>query len=213
MHGTIKKEKKKFKIAALLLLPVALLAYYRISSLAAILIVAFCVLLVTQPGRQYKSALKKVRKEVEKQFPEWLMALALQMQSNNVHVSVSKSIESAPEILQEELRKLEAEIKMQPNDLQPYINFMKKLDLPDVTSAMKMLYSMATFGFDNNNKQLQALVERNAILIDKAEKMKSEDYLAGVGILVLLPMITGTVKMITDLICVITYLLSMVSGI
>ena len=83
---------------------------------------------------------------------------------------------------------------------------MKKLDLPDVTSAMKMLYSMATFGFDNNNKQLQALVERNAILIDKAEKMKSEDYLAGVGILVLLPMITGTVKMITDL-------LSMVSGI
>lgn len=59
MHGTIKKEKKKFKIAALLLLPVALLAYYRISSLAAILIVAFCVLLVTQPGRQYKSALKK----------------------------------------------------------------------------------------------------------------------------------------------------------
>ena len=76
-----------------------------------------------------------------------------------------------------------------------------------------MLYSMATFGFDNNNKQLQALVERNAILIDKAEKMKSEDYLAGVGILVLLPMITGTVKMITDLICVITYLLSMVSGI
>ena len=141
------------------------------------------------------------------------MALALQMQSNNVHVSVSKSIESAPEILQEELRKLEAEIKMQPNDLQPYINFMKKLDRPDVTSAMKMLYSMATFGFDNNNKQLQALVERNAILIDKAEKMKSEDYLAGVGILVLLPMITGTVKMITDLICVITYLLSMVSGI
>lgn len=213
MSDDIKKEKKKFRIVATILFPLSVVVYMKVGMLAAILYVAFCILIASQPQRRYKLAFKKIKREVEKQFPEWLLGLTLHLQNNNVHVAITKSIETAPEILRPELEKLESGIKDSPNSVQPYINFMKKLDIPDITSAMKMLYSMATFGFDEQNRQIQGLVERNTKLMDKAERIKSEDHLAGIGFLVLLPMITGVVKLLVDLILVIFYLLSMIQTI
>ena len=51
--------------------------------------------------------------------------------------------------------------------------------------------------------QIDALVQRNTVMMDRAERLKEEDLMAGVGFLVLLPMITGVVKMLADLVLVI----------
>ena len=48
---------------------------------------------------------------------------------------------------------------------------------------------------------------------DRAERLKEEDLMAGVGFLVLLPMITGVVKMLADLVLVILGILSVVNTI
>ena len=167
---------------------------------------------MTQEKRKYKHARKRVLREVEKQFPEWLMNLSLQLQTDNVHVSLKKTIPDAPFILKQDLTRLVEEIEQHPNALQPYI-FMREFQIPDVLSAMKILYSMAEFGIRDMGGQIDALVQRNTVMMDRAERLKEEDLMAGVGFLVLLPMITGVVKMLADLVLVILGILSVVNTI
>lgn len=145
--------------------------------------------------------------------PEWLMNLSLQLQTDNVHVSLKKTIPDAPFILKQDLTRLVEEIEQQPNALQPYLRFMREFQIPDVLSAMKILYSMAEFGIGDMGGQIDALVQRNTVMMDRAERLKEEDMMAGVGFLVLLPMITGVVKMLADLVLVILGILSVVNTI
>ena len=169
--------------------------------------------MMTQEKRKYRNARKAVVREVEKRFPEWLMNLSLQLQTDNVHVSLKKTISDAPQILKKDVIRLVEEIEQQPNSLHPYICFMKELQIPDVLSAMKILYSMAAFGTGEMGNQIDALVQRNSVMMDRAERLKEEDMMAGVGFLVLLPMITGVVKMLADLVLVIIEILSVVNTI
>ena len=103
-------------------------------------------------------------------------------------------------------------IEKEPDSVKPYLSFMDKAALPDITSAMKVLYSMAEYGAADIGRQIGPLVERNAVMTDKAERLKAEDYIAGTGFLVLLPMITGVIKMLADLALVVIYILSAVGN-
>ena len=73
---------------------------------------------------------------------------------------------------------------------------------------MKMLYSMAEFGAEDAQVQIKTLVERNTKMMDKAEKIRMEDELAGITFSMLLPMISGALKLVTDLALVMVYVLS-----
>ena len=44
-------------------------------------------------------AKKKVEREIKKQFPGWLMEVALLLQTDNVQMAIRKSMESAPDVL------------------------------------------------------------------------------------------------------------------
>ena len=47
--------------------------------------------------------------------------------------------------------------------------------------------------------------------MDKAERMRMEDHLAGITFAMLLPMITGVIVMLTDLVLVMGFVLSQVN--
>ncbi|MBA4698465.1 MAG: hypothetical protein H2212_03445 [Ruminococcus sp.] len=199
MHEDMKKKRKKVMLTALVFTPLIPFAYWKLTPVTAVFMAVFCWLVATQPKRRYKTSMKIIMKEVEKSFPEWLMSLALQLQTDNVHVSIYKTMDTAGEVLQEELEKLLNGIEQNPNSLRPYTDFFEKLQLPDITSAMKMLYSMAEFGAADVEKQIGSLVQRNTIMMDKAERIRNEDAVSGVSFLILLPMLTGVIKLIVDL--------------
>ena len=111
----------------------------------------------------------------------------------------------------EELSKLQDSIEKNPDALEPYINFFKILQIPDIMTAMKMLYAMAQFGAEDSQEQIRALVDRNTEIMDKAERMRMEDHLAGITFAMLLPMITGVIVMLTDLVLVMGFVLSQVN--
>lgn len=177
----------------------------------SILLGLVAALLATQPKRQYKACFKRVKREVEKVFPDWLLSLALQMQTDNVYVSIAKTTVDSPRIMLEELSKLQDSIEKNPDALEPYINFFKILQIPDIMTAMKMLYAMAQFGAEDSQEQIRALVDRNTEIMDKAERMRMEDHLAGITFAMLLPMITGVIVMLTDLVLVMGFVLSQVN--
>lgn len=72
---------------------------------------------------------------------------------------------------------------------------------------MKMLYSVAEYGASDIEKQVTVIVQRNSVMMDKSQRIKTEDYLAGMGFLVLTPMLTGSGKMLVDMMLLITSLL------
>lgn len=213
VHGDRKREKIKYMIWGIAFAGSAIWLRDIAGTAAAAAAFGAAGWMMTQEKRKYRNARKAVVREVEKRFPEWLMNLSLQLQTDNVHVSLKKTISDAPQILKKDVIRLVEEIEQQPNSLHPYICFMKEFQIPDVLSAMKILYSMAAFGTGEMGNQIDALVQRNSVMMDRAERLKEEDMMAGVGFLVLLPMITGVVKMLADLVLVIIEILSVVNTI
>ena len=213
MHRNRVREKQKGYFQAALVLPFIVFLGLKGKMMPAGLLTGLAILVATQPGRRYRVSLKHLTRAVEKAFPEWLLSMSLQLQTDNVHVSLAKSIANAPELLKEELSSLLQEIEEEPDSVQPYLSFMEPVRLPDITSAMKVLYSMAEFGATDIGRQFGPLVERNASMTDKAERLRAEDEIAGISFLILLPMITGVIKMLADLALVVVYILSAVNGV
>lgn len=211
MHNDLKREKRKALFLAMLPIPaIVFFAFYKSMAPAALLVILM-FLLANLPAHRYRVSLKHVAREVEKVFPEWLLNMSMHLQTDNVHVSLAKSIPGAPWILKDELKILLDRIEKKPDSVRPYLTFMDNVCLPDITCAMKVLYSMAEFGSVNLNGQIGPLAERGALMTDKAERIKTEDFIAGVSFLILLPMITGVAKMLTDLSLVVVYILSAVN--
>lgn len=84
--------------------------------------------------------------------------------------------------------------------------------MPDVQSVLRMLYSMSESGLEDFKNQIIFLVERNNRLLDKSERIINEDKTAGTGMLVLIPMVTGSLKMMTDLGVFLISLLNLTQG-
>lgn len=152
-----------------------------------------------QPRTKYRNAKKAIINEIEIVFPDWLLELALLLQTDNLHVALEKTIDGSPLIIREELQKLSDEIITNPTDVEPFMAFFNYLPLGNIHSSMKLLYSISEFGSLDEQKQIAELIERNAILMNKAEEHKNQSRLSRVFMLKFVPMGTSAVKMIVDM--------------
>ncbi len=144
-------------------------------------------------------ARKSVARELNKQFPSWLMNIALLLQTDNVQVAIRKSLEDAPDVLQHPLGELVEELEQTPDSIAPYHKFLKEYRNPDIQSAMKILYSLSSgFGGDTN-QQISELIDRNNTMLDNAEKLDQEDKIAGMKIFILLPSLFASFKLMIDM--------------
>lgn len=171
-------------------------------------ILIISVVCLTQNYRSRKYAIKRLGRELMKVFPDWMLTIALQLQSDNVQVSIASSVDSAPVILRDELNILVDRLEENPLGIEPFVSFYESLELQELESAMKMLYVMNQYGEEEMSQQIETLVERNSILQDKGEQLKLDDFLAGMGFFVLLPMLLGAMKMLVDMMLLVTNLLA-----
>lgn len=142
---------------------------------------------------------KYLRKKMETEFPQWLMDISLLLQTENVQVAFYRIRPQTPEVLRPAVDDMLEELSQNPESLEPYLNFLKDYDLPDVHSAMRMLYALSNGGYGNSEKQLSQILKRNQELLDKAEREQNQDSLAGLYALFLAPALTGAGKMMIDM--------------
>lgn len=90
-------------------------------------------------------------------------------------------------------------IKIEPNSMRPYSDFLKEYQLPEIHSAMKMLYSISEGTGGNATAQIAEMLKQNEKLLDRSEKMKNDDVLAGMYALFLAPQITAGCKLLVDM--------------
>lgn len=188
-------EKKEMKNSLLLsIIPLCIVVYGAVRSDKAYLFAGLVIMCVTMTQHiiGHKLAIKTVKREIEKKFSNWLLELALLMQSNNVHVSIFLTInDDTPAILKPELEKLRDAITEDPNSNQPFLDFFKEFDLPEVSSAMKMIYSISKGTGADKADQIEDIVDSNIQAMDRAQQIINEDSLSGLDTLFWMPFLTA----------------------
>ena len=198
---TMREEKdgKQPWIITILSFPVLLLGFdwqnlYIIGAVTALIAAAWFT-----PSLKRKNAGGRILKEINQKFPYWLRGIALSLQTENVYVAIRDSLDQAPYVLKEQIEILLHNIDEDPESILPYQNFLSEFDLPEIQSASRMLYSLTNCGKDDSEAQINTLIHRNNVLMDKAEWLQNENDVAGIGALTFVPMILATFKMIMDL--------------
>jgi hypothetical protein len=146
-----------------------------------------------------RSSTKAVCRAIEKVYPDWLLELALLLQTNNLHVAIEATLETAPLILKGDLNQLDKDILENPSGIEPFASFLDFLPLHNVQSSMLLLYSIFEFGQEDGNFQLMELVERNSMMMDKAEQYRNDDRLSTTFVLKFIPMGISALKLMLDL--------------
>jgi hypothetical protein len=142
---------------------------------------------------------KNLKKSIKCAFPNWLMELALLLQSENVPVALEKSKEHVPPVLKSELDDLVERLAERPEEAAPYHEFLGEFRLPEISAAMSMLYSFAAGTGDNTTRQMGDLIGKNLEMLDVAEEERMKDKNSGLYLLFLAPVLTASFKLVVDM--------------
>lgn len=151
----------------------------------------------------YKSAKKRMEKELSKCFPDWIREVAINLQNDTVQSAIENSYENSPFILQRPIRKLLLDFEKYPVGIEPYDNLLREFDLDEIKSSMKMFYSINELGKEQSDQQINSILDRNNKLAGHAEEMKNQDQIGAASMLATIPMIVGIVKIMIDMVLMI----------
>ena len=199
VHFDYKKERKKSLYMAGI--PVVSLIFFLAAGhwFCVAFLFPVCLLLAFQHRIGYSLARKSVVHEIRKAFPDWLMEVSLLLQTENVQNSIKKSMESAPEILKPELINLVEHLEASPESNVPFSRFMQEFSIPEISSAMGMLYSLSDGSGSDADVQMEEILSRNARWMGEAEAMSNQDKAAKMYMLFLIPALLGALKMVLDM--------------
>lgn len=151
-----------------------------------------------QSGMKPYLAIERIKTELEKQFPRWVMRFSLLASTHPIPTALRLSLESCPLVIKAELRKLIADIDENPTGIEPYINFFANYKMPQIRSMMLMIYSLSEFGAADIDKHILSLVKRNYSLQGNAEQIENDEKLARFSLYTTIPMLLACVIMMID---------------
>ena len=198
-HYEEKKEQRTSILAALPFAGASAVLFLLGRTLPGAACLAIGVFLLFQHKIGYRVIYNRVVKEINIGFSQWLMDMALHLQTNNIRNSIGLSIEEAPAVLVIPLKELRQQLEDAPDAEWPFQEFLKQFELSNVQSAMKMLYSLSAMGSGEVREQIRSLIERNIGLLDKAEKLRNEEKLVGIEGLFYMPQVTVSMQLICGL--------------
>lgn len=152
-----------------------------------------------QPIMTNKNDKKRIIKEVNKAFPVWIRNMVLLLQINNVSMSIQESLKTCPPVMKPHVEKLLRGIEENPASSKPFDDFCKEYDLPDIKLTVNFLYYLSNFGSDEMIGQLDYIVKQNDYLTLNEEKIRNEDSLSMMSMLILAPMGISVLKLVLDM--------------
>lgn len=202
-HTVVNYDNKREKMKSLCLaLPVFLLMGLCLilgKKALCLICCVFGMFFLMQHRAGYSLARKDVTEEMRLCLPQWLMEMALLLQNNNVQVSLARSLEDAPEIMQEELHLLVERIKEMPGELRSYTAFCQEFDLPEVQSCMKLMHTVSENGTGNVRVQMNHLLKRVNEMQERADEMQNQAAAFRMKLLFSYPIFGATAKLLLDL--------------
>lgn len=148
--------------------------------------------------RQQESILRK-QAEVEREFPYWLLSVMLYLQQDSLYHALLQSCRETKGVFRQEVDRLVEQVYENPTSLKPYMDFFGDLNLPELHTGMKLLYSVNNNGYQDTNRQIQFLVQQNNVIMDRCEREYFRIKLAGLRMLRQIPMMLAGTKAIIDI--------------
>lgn len=172
----------------------------------------FTVFVLFEPYTRRNNARKRVIREINKVFPVWIRNLVLHLQTDNVQVALRKSLDSCPAILKKEVTLLLVRLDADPTSMTPYLRFLEDYEVSNLKMSVNFLYALSQFGSDDMLSQLDYLIEQNSHLTINEERIRNEDALAGMSMLILAPMLIAVFKLMIDLMLFFNTFMSYISS-
>jgi len=195
-----RKEFKKSILYTLIPLALAILNFFVIKVNVVYMVAAILAIITLCQHMLGHSLLgKRLNREISLAFPQWLLELTLLLQSDNVQVSIFKTVGTALPIMQPELEKLKASLLETPSSPEPFLHFFIDFNLPEITTSMQMLYALSIGSGGDSKEQIANIVERNNNSLDRAETKLNDDSIAGLYALFLSPMLVSSAVLMLDM--------------
>ena len=205
-HRYINYDKKREFVKSLkfAIIPVVIIVVgYFIchNTIAGVVGVILLPIMLTQHILGHRLLGKRLRREISVAFPQWLMELALLLQSDNVQVAIFKTVDTALPVMQPELKKMRRELMAHPDSSEPFLRFFHEFQMFEITTSMQMLYSLSTGSGGDADEQISNIVKRNNIILDRNEDMANDNSMAGLYTLFLMPVVLGAAVLMVDMTC------------
>ncbi len=168
-------------------------AYVLLAAAAAAPVLAFAL-----PFLRYASHRRRLGREMAVRFPHWLLEVSLILPSTTVRNAVRLSYEGADALLKPYVGELIDGFDDDPVSAGPYMAFASEYRLPEISSGMKMLYGVCR-GAGDGAASIEEIVERSALLLDKAKKEADADKLSVMYLLFLAPQLVAGTKILVDM--------------
>ncbi|MBR0419242.1 MAG: hypothetical protein IJI66_08740 [Erysipelotrichaceae bacterium] len=186
-------------ISIILLIMFGFCAIYLRNAPFSIMCLFGIILVLSATATRKANNIRRVGKAMSLEFPAWLRTVSINLKNMTVMNAIDETKQFASSILREEIDKFEVEEYADPISIRPYVNFLKEYDLPDVTSSMKVLYSIQNLGAMDVQTQISGLITRTQRLLEKSEKIRNEDNLNGIELLGFIPMGLFTAQTLVSL--------------
>lgn len=160
---------------------------------------ALTVFLLNQHKLDYAMKKKRIKKEVERDFPRWMFHVILLLETESVQGAIYASMDKVPASLQYPVEKMCAELKKDPIGSDPYFSFLKDYEVPKVQEAVKLLYSIRSGTGGDINEQMLSVIEKNNDMTLRSEKIKNDNRVAGMMGYLFLPVLPSGIKIMADL--------------
>lgn len=157
------------------------------------------ILMLNQHKLDYALKKKRIKKEIERDYPKWLLGVILFMETESVQGAVFKSKDTAPNILKYPLEKMWETLQKFPTKPDAYFQFLEDYDVPRVHESMKLLYAISTGKGGNTKEQMLQIVEKNNTMTMQSERMKNDNKVAGMMGYLFYPVLPVGVKMMADM--------------
>ncbi len=115
--------------------------------------------------------------QINLMLPYFLKSLEILIQHYTVPVALNKSIESAPDIFKDGLRKLVAKIEAGDSSIEPYMDFAREYPVRDSMRMMRLLYRLSLGSQESKQQQLILFSKNVSSLQNKAREQKYENRL------------------------------------
>lgn len=150
---------------------------------------------------KHKARLKIV--SVRYQFPIYLRQIQVLLQNNTVVKSIELSLDYVPIVLYQDIKYLHEKIKVDPLNLDHYINCMKQYDLPEIQRSMKWLYRYQNFGYQDANHQFNRMLVSTSKWLRKSRIEKKNESIQVYQWMGMLPLVGVTFVFISAMMSVV----------
>lgn len=129
------------------------------------------------PYMNLKNYYKANLHRINLMLPYYLKGLEILVQHYTVPVALARSIDTAPDIFKEGLRKLVDKVNQGDSSVDPYMDFAKEYPVRDSMRMMRLLYRLSLGSQENKEEQLMMFSRTISQLQNKAREQKYKDRL------------------------------------